>query len=95
MKRLLNHNSYAVGALFCLAVELLVGGILWGALMLSGIAPQEHINWFAGIFLLPILMLRYYAHNKGCPMTLKSLVVTLFVTFILYMYIYIKYVGMK
>ena len=95
MKKLLNHNSYTAGVLICLAVEILVGALLWGALLLFGIVPFEHINWFAAMFILPILLVRYYAHDKSCPMTLKGLVVAFFLTFLVYTYLYIKYVGMK
>lgn len=43
-----------------------------------------NIKWFATIFIIPILLLRHYAKQQANPALTKSMIVTLFLTFIVF-----------
>lgn len=91
MKKLLNRNSIAFGVLVVLGLEALVGVLLWLGLMVFGQPVQDHLRWFAVAFVAPLMLLRYYAKEKLYPDTLKAVVTTLFVTFVLFMWYLLKY----
>lgn len=91
MKKLLNHNSVAAGILLALGSELLCAALLWLVLLVIGLPAEEHMRWFAVVFVPPVLLLRYYAKQKECPTTLKTVIVTFFVTFVAFAWFLLKY----
>ncbi|MCQ2260170.1 MAG: hypothetical protein MJZ77_02130 [Bacteroidales bacterium] len=91
MKKLLNRNSILAGVVLCLLAELLCAALLWLVLLLLGIPAADHLRWFAVAFLPPLLLLRYYAKCQSYPDTLKAVITTFFVTFVLFMWYMLKY----
>ena len=91
MKKLLDKNSLPLGAIATLLSELLCALLLWLILLVAGIPVTEHLRWFAVAFVPPALLLRYYAHRKDFPDTLKAVIVTLFITVVLFMWWMLKY----
>ena len=91
MKKLLDKNSLPLGTIATLLSELLCALLLWLILLVAGIPVTEHLRWFAVAFVPPALLLRYYAHRKDFPDTLKAVIVTLFITVVLFMWWMLKY----
>ncbi len=51
----------------------------------------EGARWFAAAFVPPLLLLRYYAKTREHPVTLKTVIITFFVTFVAFMWVILKY----
>ena len=91
MKKLLLHNSIAAGLIAGLGSELLCAALLWAILALAGLPVETHVRWFAIAFVPPVLLLRFYAKAQECPVTLKTVIVTFFVTFVGFVWFLLKY----
>ena len=91
MKKLLNKNSITLGVVATLLSELLCALLLWVILLVIGLPVSEHVRWFAVALAPPALLLRYYAHQKEYPLTLRAVITTLFVTVVLFMWFLLKY----
>ena len=55
------------------------------------VSLADGARWFAVAFVPPLLLLRYYAKIQDYPMTLKSVITTFFITFVIFMWIIMKY----
>jgi len=91
MNKLLNKDSLALGVVATLLSELLCAAVVWLVLIIIGYPVAEHLRFFAAAFVPPALLLRYYAHLKTFPTTLKAVIVTFFVTVVLFMWAMLKY----
>ena len=91
MKKLLHKDSVAVGIVATLLSELLCAAIVWLVIAILRLPLAENARWFAIAFVPPLLLLRYYAKVKDFPTTLKSVITTFFVTFVIFMWILLKY----
>ena len=78
-------HQTAAGIVAVLGTEALTAILLWSGLSIAGEAVEEHLRWFAVCFVPPILILRQLARKKEFPMTLKTAITTLMVTFLLFM----------
>lgn len=90
MKKLLDSNRYIVGVLWTLGSEIVIGTLVWVVLLATGWDVVTHIRWFSLAFVPPLLLLRYYAHQKEYPLTLRAVIVTFFVTFVAFMWVMLK-----
>lgn len=86
-KDFLKQDSPMTGIVVTLASEVAVCVLLWIGLLLAGISPSEHLRWFGACFIPPVLFLRYYAKKNDYPKVTKTIIITLFVTFILWMFV--------
>ena len=91
MKKLLHKDSVAVGIVATLLSELLCAAIVWLVIAILQLPLAENARWFAIAFVPPLLLLRYYAKVKDFPTTLKSVITTFFVTFVIFMWVLLKY----
>lgn len=91
MKKILNKSSATLGVIAAVVSELLCAALLWVALLIAGVPATEHLRWFAVAFVPPLLLLRYYAKVQEYPVTLKAVIVTFFVTFVLFMWYMLKH----
>ena len=91
MKKLLNKDGYAWGAMLCVASEVLCGLLLWIVLWVAGLDVRAYVRWFAVAFVPALLLLRYYAREKEYPASLRAAIVTFFVTFVAFMWFLLKY----
>lgn len=90
MSGLLKNDSAATGILLALGSEFVTGLILWLVLLFANIPLEEHIRWFGVCFVPPLLILRHFAKRKQQPFVTKTIIVVLFVTFILFMFLLFK-----
>ncbi len=91
MKKLLNKDSIAQGVIATLLSEMLCALLVWLVLVLIHYPVVENLRFFAVTFVPPALLLRYYAHQKVYPTTLKAVITTFFVTVVLFMWVMLKY----
>lgn len=82
----MKHDKPITGIILTVASELTVVVLLWIGLKIAGIAPGEHLRWFGACFVPPLLILRHYARKKEYPIVTKTIIITLFVTFIIFMF---------
>ena len=91
MKKLLHKDSVTVGIVATLLSELLCAAVVWLVIAILQLPMAENARWFAIAFVPPLLLLRYYAKVKDFPTTLKSVITTFFVTFVIFMWVLLKY----
>lgn len=91
MKRLLDRDTIITGVVATLVSELLCALLLWGGLLLFRQPVAEHLRWFAVAFVPPLLLLRHYAQAKEYPTALRATIITLFLTFILFMWYLLRF----
>ena len=82
MKKFFQRDSVATGLVAGLGSELGYCIMLTAGLLIAGLAPLEHIRWYAGMFVCLILVLRRYAKRHEYPLVAKTLIVVLFATFL-------------
>ena len=91
MKKLLHKDSIALGVVATLLSELLCALLVLVVIIILQVPIAEGARWFAIAFVPPLLLLRYYAKILEYPMTLKAVITTFFVTFVIFMWIIMKY----
>lgn len=90
MKHFFQSDNILVGLVAGLGSEVLAALLLWAVLGIVGLPLAGHERWFGICFVAPLLILRAYAHGKSHPVVTKTLIVTLFVTFLLFMFFLFK-----
>ena len=83
----LKQDKPVTGIVVTIASEVIVAVLLWVGLLIAGINPLEHLRWFGACFIPPILFLRYYAKKKEQPTVTKTIIITIFVTFLVFMFL--------
>ena len=91
MKKLLHKDSIALGVVATLLSEMLCALLVLVVIIILQVPIAEGARWFAIAFVPPLLLLRYYAKILEYPMTLKAVITTFFVTFVIFMWIIMKY----
>ena len=90
MKKLLHKNSIALGVVATLLSELLCALLVLVVIIILQVPIVEGARWFAIAFVPPLLLLRYYAKIQDYPTTLKAVITTFFVTFVIFMWFIMK-----
>ena len=91
MKELLHKDSITVGIVATLLSELICAALVWIVIAILQVPPAENARWFAIAFVPPLLLLRYYAKIQDYPTTLKTVISTFFVSFVIFMWVMMKY----
>ncbi|MDY5970050.1 MAG: hypothetical protein SPJ13_08585 [Bacteroidales bacterium] len=95
MKKFFARDTIFVGVVAVLASELLFGLALGTALVLFNQPLEGNLRWFGLCFVPPVLVLRFYAKNRNQGLTTKSIIVSLFVTFIVFIWFFLKNDGLN
>lgn len=90
MRKLFEHDNIATGLLLALGSEIVTGFSLWLGLLIANVAVMEHIRLFGFCFVPPLLILRHFAKCKQYLITTKTIIIVLFVTFIMFMLVLFK-----
>ena len=90
MKKFFHQDKVLVGIVAGLGSELVVALLLTVGLLIANEPIGDHIRWYAGMFLPPLLVLRYYSKQKQWLRVTRTLIVVLFVTFIAFMVYLLK-----
>ena len=81
IKRFFSKDTIAVGLAAGLGSIILTALLLFVGLKIANEPVLAHLRWFAGCFVPPLLLLRYFVKQKQGIVT-KTLFVILFFTFI-------------
>ena len=86
MKRFFQQDTIAVGLVTGLGSIALLALLLTAGLLLAGEAPMAHLTWYAGCFVAPLLIMRYYIKQQKatCHQDTHR---RLFLTFIPFMFV--------
>ena len=87
------QNDYKTGVIAGLGTEVLTGLLIWLGLVIAQEPVMPHLRWFGGIFIPILLILRYYAKKNSYEKTCKALIVTFFLTFLIYIALVLKYIN--
>lgn len=85
------RDGYVQGLLIALFSEVLTAILVLLALHIWKQPVEDSLRWFALCFVPPLLLLRYFAKHKAYPLVTKSVIVVLFVTFVIFMYLMFKF----
>ena len=91
MKKLLHQDSITLGIIATLLSELLCAVLVWAVIALLRQPIAECARWFVVAFVPPLLLLRHYAKVKDYPITLKTVITTFFITFVVFMWLMLKF----
>lgn len=89
MKQFFQQDSIAVGLTAGLGSLLATALLLAAGLLLAGEPPTGHLEWFAGCFAAPLLIMRLYIKH-GKATAAKTMMAMLFVTFVAFMFVLFK-----
>ena len=90
MKKFFHQDKVVVGIVTGFGSELLLALLLTIGLLIAGESPLGHIRWYAGVFIAPLLLLRYYSKKKEWLNVTRTLIVVLFATFVAFMFYLLK-----
>ena len=90
MKKFFNQDKVSVGIVVGLGSELVLAALLTVGLIIAGLSPMEHIRWYGGVFIAPLLLLRYYSKRESGLRVIRTFIVVLFVTFVAFMFYLLK-----
>ena len=88
MKHFFTQDTPLVGLVAGLG-SLLLTALLIAMLNSQLSALNSHLSWYAGSFIPPLLIMRYYVKLQKSTVV-KTIIVTLFVTFIAFMFLLLK-----
>ena len=86
MKHFFQQDTVAVGLVAGLGSIVLLALLLTAGLLIAGEPPMAHLSWYAGCFVPPLLIMRYYIKQQKSVVA-KTLMTVLFFTFIPFMFI--------
>lgn len=86
MKHFFQQDTIAVGLVAGLGSIALLALLITAGLLLAGEAPTDHLTWYAGCFVAPLLIMRYYIKQQKAVVA-KTLMTVLFLTFIPFMFV--------
>ena len=86
MKHFFQQDTVAVGLVAGLGSIVLLALLLAAGLLIAGEPPMAHLSWYAGCFVAPLLIMRYYIKQQKSVVA-KTLMTVLFFTFIPFMFI--------
>lgn len=89
MKHFLQQDTIAVGLVTGLGSIAVLALLLTAGLMIAGEPPTAHLTWYAGCFVAPLLIMRYYIKQQHITVV-KTIIVSLFITFIAFMFLLFK-----
>ena len=86
IKDFFHQDKISVGIIAALGSELIGVGIMMAVMLIAKLSIMEHLQWFAVAFIPTLLVMRYYMKAKVYLTTTKTVIVTIFVTFVAYMF---------
>ena len=88
-KEFFKKNTVTVGLITGLGSLLLTALLLTAVLLIAGEPHRVHLSLYAGCFVPPLLIMRYYVKLQH-SVTVKTLMSTIFITFIVFMFFLFK-----
>lgn len=91
IKRFFHQDSIAVGIIATLGSELIGIGIIIAVMAIAHLSIMEHLQWFAVAFIPTLFVMRHYMKLKEYLVTTKSIIITIFITFIAFMFFMLRH----
>lgn len=85
MKKFFLQNKVLVGIVAEVLSLIIPALLLYAGLSVFSLQVEGHERWFAGVFIVGILVVRAYAKAKEFPKATKASAIVFFVTFVLFM----------
>lgn len=89
-KKFFHQDNIHIGITAVLLSEALCAAVLYLVTIIIGQPLEQHLSWLAAIFVPALLVVRRYMKIKSHLLTTKSAIVTLFITFVAFMFFLIK-----
>ena len=86
MSDFLKSDTVARALLLSVGSMALAAVLLWVGLLIAGQPVAAHIRWFGICFVPPLLILRHFAKRKDALVTTRTIIITLFVAFIAFIF---------
>ena len=90
MSDFLKNDTVARAFFYALGSMAIVAILLWGGLAVAGMNVESHLRWFGICFLPPLLLLRYFVKRKDALVTTRTIILILFVSFIVFIFFLIR-----
>ena len=84
LREFFNQDKPATAIVAGLGAELGFAVALTAGLLIAGEQVGDHLRWYGGMFIPLILLLRHYAKGRTHLRVVKTLIVVLFVTFLIF-----------
>ncbi len=84
LERLFARDTIATGLILGLGSMVLTALLLSAGLLIAGQPLGAHLRWYAACFVPPLLLMRYAVKLQHSTTT-KTLIITLFLTFLPFM----------
>lgn len=89
LKEFFKKDTVFVGLVTGVGSLLLTALLLTVGLVIAGEHTPTHLSYYAGCFVPPLLIMRYYVKLQH-SVTVKTLMTTIFITFIVFMFFLFK-----
>lgn len=86
LNRFFTQDTLLVGLVVGLGTLLITSLLLSAGLLIAGEPLETHLRWYGGVFIVLLLLLRYYVKLQKATV-IKTLIVILFLSFIVFMYL--------
>ena len=86
MANFFKSDGILQGIILATGSEILAAALLYVGLLVAGIPVETRLRWFAVCFVPPLLLLRHIAKRKDRTLTMKTIIVVLFVSFVAFMF---------
>lgn len=86
VKQFLTQDTFWVGVVLTLALEVAVAVLVAAVIFATGRTDPNDVRWFAFCFVAPALAVRHFAVKTRRTATMKGVIVTLFVTFVVFLF---------
>jgi hypothetical protein len=95
IKKFLSQDTITVGIVSAVVSEALCALLLWVGLLIAGQSVTSHLRWFAVCIVPPLLLLRHFAKRSRQLTATKSVIIVIFVSFVIFMWVLHKghYLG--
>ena len=85
MKQFFSQDKVIVGLVVALGSAAAFCLLLTAGLLIAHEPIMAHLRWYGGMFVPMVLLLQHYAKRKELLTVTKTIIVTLFVTFIAFL----------
>ncbi|MBP5547964.1 MAG: hypothetical protein J6X58_03610 [Bacteroidales bacterium] len=90
MGNFFKKDSVVTGLVVSLGSEIVSAVLIVAGIYIAGESFCEHVRWMGGAFIAPVLLLRYYAKKQSFPTITKTIIVVLFLSFVVYMFFVLR-----
>ncbi|MCQ2282142.1 MAG: hypothetical protein MJZ99_05925 [Bacteroidales bacterium] len=91
IKSLPNKDSYTWGIIVAVLAEAITFGLVTLVILMFHRSLTVHARMYVVCFVPSLMLMRHYAKKKDCNETLISIVSVIFLTFVVFMWVMLKF----